>query len=172
MTVTELAARVMLAVVFAVAAISKCRSRATMTRFTAGLDDFVWLPARFRTPTAIGVVISELAAVLLLFTLREAGAALVLGLLVAFTVATVQAGRAAACRCFSSATTPGTGSTAAFVTRNALLAAAALAAGLLPGGAETLPVWGAAAGAGAIAGAVTIGWDELVYLLGDSATSA
>lgn len=172
MTVIELTTRVMLAVVFAAAAISKCRSRKAMAEFTAGLDDFAWLPARFRIPTALVVVTTELAAVLLLFTARQAGAALVLGLLIGFTVATVQAGRAAACQCFGSAATPGSGSTAAFVTRNALLAVAALAAGLLHGGPATLPLWGAAAGVGLVAGALVIGWDELAYLLRSPARAA
>ncbi|GAA2276745.1 MULTISPECIES: MauE/DoxX family redox-associated membrane protein [Kitasatospora] len=164
MEVLELSARITLIVVFGAAVFGKCRSRRALRQFAAGLADFGWIPARLRLTVALAVLAAEVGAVPLLLGDRQVGAVLAFGLLAVFTVATVQAGRAAACQCFGTADTPAAGGTAAFVTRNSLLMGLALVAGLVPGGAPALPVWVAAVGVGAALGAVVIGWDEVAYL--------
>ncbi|MCX4750513.1 hypothetical protein OG455_34235 [Kitasatospora sp. NBC_01287] len=165
MTGIELTSRITLLVVFAAAAFSKGRSRAALHAFAAGLADIGWLPARLRLPTALGVVLAELATAPLLLATPRAGAAVVLGLLAAFTVTTVAAGRAASCQCFGSGHGPASGGTVAFLLRNSLLAGAALAAGLLPSHPAAPAMWVATAGAGTALAAVVVGWDELAYLV-------
>jgi hypothetical protein len=165
-----LTARVLLAVVFAAAACGKARNRAALARFAGGLADFRWIPVRLRRLTAAAVVAAEVAAVPLLFLAPRAGAVLSVGMLAAFTVATVAAGRQASCQCFGPGrTTGGGGGGAAFVSRNVVLMAAGLLVGLVPCGAADSTVWVTAAGTGAICGAMIAAWDELGYLLGRSA---
>ncbi|MEU8588818.1 MauE/DoxX family redox-associated membrane protein [Streptomyces sp. NPDC048664] len=172
MTTVQLAARVLLVVVFGAAAINKGRGRAALAAFTADLADFRWLPAGLRRPTAVAVVGAEVLAVVLLAAVRQAGAALVLVLLAGFTLATLRAGRAADCRCFSAASRAARGSAGAFVLRNCLLAAAALAAALAPGGPAGPARMVAAVGAGVVAGTLVVRWDDLVYLLRGPAPAA
>lgn len=165
MTVVELTARITLIVVFGAAFAGKCRSRQALTEFTAGMADFGWLPARLRTPAALAALAAELAAVPLLLGARRLGALLAFGLLLVFTVATVTAGRAAACQCFGNGRAPAAGGTLAFVTRNAFLLGLALAAGLVPGAAASPAQWAASAAGGAVLGALVVGWDDVVYVL-------
>ncbi|MEU6236135.1 MauE/DoxX family redox-associated membrane protein [Kitasatospora sp. NPDC047058] len=164
MTMLQLAARALLVVVFGAALVGKARSRAALAAFAADLADFRWLPAGLRRPAAVGVIAAEVAAVVLLATVRQAGAVLTLGLLAAFTVATLQAGRAADCRCFGAARRGARGSARGFVLRNSLLAAGALAAALAPGGGVAPALAAAALAAGAGAGAVIVRWDDIAYL--------
>ena len=171
MTMLQLAARALLVVVFGAALISKARSRAALAAFAADLADFRWLPAGLRRPAAVAVIVAELATVALLATVRQAGAVAVLVLLAGFTVATLQAGRAADCRCFGAAKPAARGSTAGFVLRNSLLATGALAVALAPGGDVAPALVAVALGAGAAAGAVVVRWDDIVYLFQEPATT-
>ncbi|MGW4891993.1 MauE/DoxX family redox-associated membrane protein [Kitasatospora sp. NPDC004240] len=171
MTMLQLAARALLVVVFGAALVSKARSRAALAAFAADLADFRWLPAGLRRPTAVGVIAAEVATVALLVAVRQAGAAVTLVLLAGFTAATLQAGRAADCRCFGVAKPAAGGSATGFVLRNCLLAAGAIAVALAPDG-EVAPALAAAALAlGAVAGAAIVRWDDLAYLFRGPATA-
>ncbi|MCG6495648.1 MauE/DoxX family redox-associated membrane protein [Kitasatospora sp. A2-31] len=164
MTMLQLTARALLVVVFLAALVSKARSRSALAAFTADLADFRWLPAALRWATAVGVIAAEVAAVVLLATVRQLGAVAVLVLLTGFTAATLQAGRAADCRCFGAAKPAARGTARGFVLRNCLLAAAALAVALAPGGAVAPALTAAALAVGAGAGAVIVRWDDIAYL--------
>ncbi|WP_406208094.1 hypothetical protein OH807_36125 [Kitasatospora sp. NBC_01560] len=164
MTMLQLAARALLVVVFGAAVISKARSRAALAAFAADLAGFRWLAAGLRRPTAVAVIVAELATLALLATVRQAGAAAALVLLTGFTVATLRAGRAADCRCFGRARPAARGSAAGFVLRNCLLAAGALGAALAPGGDVAPALAVVALGAGAAAGALVVRWDDIAYL--------
>jgi hypothetical protein len=169
MAVAEIALRIVLAVVFAVAFGSKVRSRTAYAEFADSLGDIGWLRGRVRAVAAAAVPAVEAAVVILLalpWTVL-AGLAAALVLLAVFTVVT---GREAArghrvrCRCF------GAGSARigpAQIVRNLLLAAAA-AAGLAiePGshgsaGAAALVV---AIGIALLTALTLIRWDDLAYL--------
>jgi hypothetical protein len=169
MAVAEIALRIMLAVVFAVAFGSKLRSRAAYAEFADSLGDIGWLRGGRRAVAAAAVPAAEAAVVVLLalpWTVL-AGFTATLVLLAAFTVVT---GREAArghrvlCRCFGAGTArigP------AQILRNVLLAAGA-AAGLAiePGshgaaGAAGLVV---AIGVALLAALALIRWDDLAYL--------
>jgi hypothetical protein len=168
MAVAEIALRIMLAVVFAVAFGSKLRSRAAYAEFADSLGDIGWLRGG-RRAVAAAVPAAEAAVVVLLalpWTVL-AGFTATLVLLAAFTVVT---GREAArghrvlCRCFGAGTAR-IGPTQ--ILRNVLLAAGA-AAGLAiePGshgaaGAAGLVV---AIGVALLAALALIRWDDLAYL--------
>ncbi|WP_354645353.1 MauE/DoxX family redox-associated membrane protein [Kitasatospora camelliae] len=168
MSVLVLGCRALLAVVFVVAVAGKARSRASVAAFTASLADFRWLPARLRSPVAVGTLTAEAAAVVLLAVAARAGAAAVLALLSVFTVATLRAGRAADCGCFTSgraASGRAASGAGAFLGRNALLAVAALAVVSGPDR-PVAPAPGAVAVlAGAAVGLLVTRWDDLAYLL-------
>ncbi|MFI6845161.1 hypothetical protein OG535_05950 [Kitasatospora sp. NBC_00085] len=170
MTMLQLAARALLVVVFGAALTGKARSRAALAAFTADLAGFRWLPAALRRPTAVGVIAAELVTVVLLATVRQAGAVAALVLLTGFTVATLRAGRAADCRCFGPAKPAARGSAGGFVLRNSLLAAGALTAALAPGGDVAPALAAAALAAGVAAGALVVRWDDIAYLFQGPAT--
>src|ERR1700730_2377862 len=79
---------------------TKIRSMKAFRSFSAGLTSFGWLPARLRSATAIAVVSTEVATGLLAWAAPMLGASLALALLLVFTAATLQAGRAGNCQCF------------------------------------------------------------------------
>jgi hypothetical protein len=173
MAVAEIALRVVLGVVFAVACGSKLRSRAAYAEFADSLSDIGWLRGPVRTVAAAAVPAAEAAVVLLLalpWTVLG-GWAVALVLLAAFTVVT---GREAArghrvrCRCFGAGTAQ---IGPAQIVRNVLLAVAA-AAGLIiePGSHGTAGAAGlvAAIGIALLAALALIRWDDLAYLAGTS----
>jgi methylamine utilization protein MauE len=105
MAAGEIALRTVLAVVFAVAFVSKVRSRAAFGRFARTLDGFGLLRGRRRTAAALVVPAAE-AALLVLLGLPGtalAGFAAALTVLAVFTGAVgweLAAGRTVRCRCF------------------------------------------------------------------------
>jgi hypothetical protein len=169
MAVAEIALRVVLGVVFAVAFGSKLRSRAAYAEFTDSLSDIGWLRGPVRAAASVAVPAAEAAVVVLLalpWTVLGGWVA-ALTLLAVFTVVT---GREAArghrvrCRCF------GAGAARigpAQLVRNVLLVAAALAGLVIePGshgaaGAAGLVV---AVGIALLAAVALIRWDDLAYL--------
>jgi hypothetical protein len=169
MAVAEIALRIVLAVVFAAAFVSKLRSRAAYAEFADSLGDIGWLRGRWRTAAAAAVPAAEAAVVVLLalpWTVL-AGLAAALLLLAVFTAVT---GREAArghrvrCRCFGAGTArigP------AQIIRNLLLAAGA-AAGLAiePGSHGTAGAAGLVVGIGValLAALALVRWDDLAYL--------
>ncbi|MEV8100273.1 MauE/DoxX family redox-associated membrane protein [Kitasatospora sp. NPDC085879] len=163
MSYAQLGCRALLAVVFAVAVAGKARNRATVAAFAAGLADFPWIPARLRGPVAIATLAAESVTVTLLAGAARAGAALALGVLVLFTVATLAAGRAGDCHCFGSARVT-SGSRRTFLGRNALLALVALAVVLLPGGPVAMAPGTVSLVAGVATGLVVTRWEDLAYL--------
>jgi hypothetical protein len=155
---------VLLTLVFAVAAGSKLRSLKALWTFSDELASFRWLPSRLRRVTALAVVCAELATGLLVWVAPPSGAGLALVLLLVFTAATLQAGRAGDCQCFGEAKGAEVGGTALFVSRNLLLAATA-AFLTLPGPAfPAFPSGLAAATGGLLLAVLVIRADDLVYL--------
>jgi Methylamine utilisation protein MauE len=170
MAVAEIALRIVLAVVFAVAFGSKLRSRAAYAEFADSLGDIGWLRGPVRAVVAAVVPAAEAAVVVLLalpWTVLT-GLVTALVLLAVFTAVT---GREAArghrvrCRCF------GAGPARigpAQILRNVLLAAGA-AAGLAiePGSHGTAGAAGlvVAIGIALLAALALIRWDDLAYLV-------
>lgn len=105
MAAGEIALRTVLAAVFAVAFVSKVRSRAAFDRFARTLDGFGPLRGRRRTAAAFAVPAVEAALLVLLAVpgTALAGFAAALTVLAVFTGAVgreVAAGRTVSCRCF------------------------------------------------------------------------
>jgi hypothetical protein len=173
MAVAEIALRVVLGVVFAVAFGSKLRSRAAYAEFADSLSDIGWLRGPVRTAAAAAVPVAEGAVVVLLalpWTVLD-GMAIALLLLVVFTAVTSREaarGHRVLCRCFGAGTAR-IGPTQ--IARNVLLAAAA-AAGLIiePGSHGGAGAAGlvAAIGIALLAALAVIRWDDLAYLAGTS----
>lgn len=146
-----LAARIVVAAAFAVAAIQKLRVHSRLTTQLAGFG----VPASFVAPTAVVLPVAELAtaAALVVFAGSSVPAFVAVGLLALFTgavVANLAQGRHPPCPCFgASSAAPLSART---VVRNGwLLALAVLATGSITGG----DAWGVAAWT-AILGAVTV----------------
>jgi methylamine utilization protein MauE len=175
------AARSLVAVVFAVSAVSKLRGRSALDEFVASLRQF-GVPAGWRRPVGIGVALGEGAIPVLLVgaalagpssgtaarALVGAGFGLAAGMLAAFTLAiarAVRGGVRAPCRCFGASSTP---MGRPHLVRNGLLLAVAvvgLAGALL--GPVASPGLGVAAVAilpGLVAGALVMSFDDLVAL--------
>lgn len=165
MTCVDHACRALLAVVFLLAVVGKAHSRTAFKTFAAGLADFSWLPASARRALAMATLLIETtASVLLAVAAPRLGALLALALLAVFTAATVQAGRTESCQCFGASNAPGGGGMSTFLTRNALLATAALIVGTLPTGSLSPAKEVTALITGAGAGALITRWDDLRYL--------
>lgn len=146
-------ARGMLLVVMAIAAIAKLRAPHELVPVMRAMG----LPlARPATVIALGLI--ELAAVALLVVSPVAGCALVLALLVAFTLGLISALRrreSIACHCFGAGSAPIGRS---HLVRNGLLIAISISGLLVPGGElDSLAI-------GAIAGGAITAWDELAVL--------
>lgn len=168
MSAVELGCRLMLAVVFVLAAQSKVRGRKALADFTQTLGQFGF-PRSWSGPLAITFIIAELACALLLLVAAAAGYGLALALLGGFTLGIARVLRGGAkvrCRCFGASDTP---MGAAHLVRNGLLLSVALlgAVGHGLGAREPLPVGvGVIAGAvGLLAGFFVTRWDDLVFLL-------
>ncbi|MET8863873.1 MauE/DoxX family redox-associated membrane protein [Nonomuraea sp. NPDC004580] len=157
--------RVMLAVVFLAAAVSKVRNRRDRAAFRTSLGAF-GVKARFRPAVAAAVIAGELATAALLAADATALAGLALGsaLLIAFAVtigAVLRRGSSVSCRCFGASTQP---LGRRHLVRNALLLLVAAA-----GVTGTAPAAGWDPGALLVAGfmavivaALVISYDDLV----------
>jgi hypothetical protein len=169
MVAVEIALRTVLAAVFAVAFVSKVRSRAAFGRFARTLDGFGLLRGRRRIAAAVAVPVVEAA---LLVLLAVPGAALV-GFAAAFAVLAiftgavgreVAAGRTVSCRCFGGgAERMG----APQIVRNLVLlgcaAAGAVLAATSRGGASASALVLAVGGA-LLAAAFIVRWDDVATL--------
>ncbi|MEU3454358.1 MauE/DoxX family redox-associated membrane protein [Micromonospora sp. NPDC006766] len=168
MRAVELAARLLLALVFLTAVVGKLRARAGFAGFADSVRQF-GVPARWATPVARLTVGVEAAVVVLLAVPRTVPAGLLLaaGLLGVLTVGIVGAlrrGARPACPCFGAADAP---IGPRHVARNLALTAAALL-GLLGWAAASPPLSAPAAlitaGVAVPLAAVVIRLDDLVAL--------
>jgi hypothetical protein len=169
MAALDIGLRTILAAVFAVAFVSKVRSRAMFTEFAGTLADFGWLRGRRRSAVALAVPAAEAVLVVLLAipVTVMAGFAMAVVMLAVFTGVTgreVAAGRLVRCRCF------GGGSArigSAQLARNLLLlgcagAGVALAATSTGGASAWMLVL--AIGGALLAATFIVHWDELATL--------
>lgn len=161
MSWSDLAARTVLGLVFAVALAAKLRTRRT---FRGSLTGLGWLPARFATPAALLITAAEAATLALLCLPGPAGFAAAAALLAAFAAGialTIHKGQKAHCHCFgSSGGVLGT----RHIARNVMLILVAVigTAGTGPPDPATAVL---ATGLGALLAAAVVHWDELAFLL-------
>ncbi len=167
----DVAARVLLVTVFAVALAGKVSSGAAFGAFTESLRRMDAVPAaRVELAARATVMVEALVVVLLVVPAAAAAAvgfALAAGLLLVFALAIARAvagGRQVPCRCFGASSTPlGRG----HVVRDVLLAVAALAglaAALQPGDAVLAGALVAAV-AGLVLGALFTSYDTLAAVV-------
>lgn len=168
MSAVNLGCRLLLAVVFALAALGKARGRKAFEDFIQTLGNFGFPPSWAGAPLAATLILAEAASALLLLVGMAAGYALALALLGGFTLGiawVLRRGAQVACRCFGASNTP---VSAAHLVRNGLLLAitvlGAAGHGAAPG--EPLPAgMSALAGTvGVLAGLFITRWDDLVFL--------
>ena len=171
MAALEIGFRTLLATVFAVAFISKVRSRAAFAEFARTLGDFGWLAGRRRSAvTGLVVPAAEAALVVLLAVpvTAFAGFAAAIGVLSAFTGAAareVAAGRLVRCRCFGGGAAR-IGPTQ--LARNGVLlgcAVAGLVLALTSGGGATAWLLVLTVGGALLAAAFIVHWDDLATLV-------
>ncbi|MGK5739799.1 MauE/DoxX family redox-associated membrane protein [Micromonospora sp. URMC 103] len=110
MRAVELAARLLLALVFLAAVIGKLRTRAGFTAFAGAVGQF-GVPSRWAAPVARLAVATEAAVVVLLALPATVPAGLLLaagllGVLTAAIVGALRRGARPACRCFGAADAP------------------------------------------------------------------
>jgi Methylamine utilisation protein MauE len=165
----DLACRVLLAVVFGWAALSKLAGRGSLHDLARTLPAF-GVPPRWATPAVAALLAGAEALVVGLLAAAPApafllAAALLLGFSAGIASA-LRSGRTVSCRCF------GRGAAAigpAHLVRNGLLLLAAglgLAAVLAePGGRPATPVAAASILAGLVLGGLAARWDDLVFIL-------
>ncbi|HZI16600.1 MAG TPA: MauE/DoxX family redox-associated membrane protein [Myxococcus sp.] len=169
MSAVDWGCRLLLAVVFALAAGSKAWSRESFKDFTRTLGSFGVPKALEGAPLAAAVVVAEALCVLLLLAAAPAGYALALLLLGGFTLGLVRAWRGAepvSCRCFGASASP---VGPAHLARNGLL----LSVGVLGmlghqagmAGPAPLEVALLAGAIGVLAGVFVTRWDDLVFLI-------
>ncbi|WP_338026010.1 MauE/DoxX family redox-associated membrane protein [Corallococcus macrosporus] len=164
----NLGCRLMLATVFALAALGKARGRRPFDEFIQTLENLGFPRALAGAPLAATLVLTEAASALLLGVGVAAGYALALALLVGFTLGiawVMRRGEKVACRCFGASNAP---VGAAHLVRNGLLLAVTVAGAVSHPSASG----GLAMGMGVIAGTVGVlaglfvtRWDDLVFLL-------
>jgi hypothetical protein len=170
MAVVEIALRTVLALVFAVAFISKVRSVSAFGEFASSLNGIGWLPRPGRAAAARLIPLSEAAVVGLLVV--PATVALGFGLsgllLAVFTVVTgaeVANGRQVQCRCFGAGSAP---IGPAQIARNVVLLAVSLA-GLaiepISHGHATGAALILAFGLAVLVAVALVRWDDLVFLV-------
>ena len=164
------ASRFLIGIVFIVSAITKLRSKASFASFVRATRRMRVVPRPLVKQTAILVVASEVAIVVLLAiptaVTALAGFVVAFGLLAGFTVGIVVAvrdGQTEPCACFGKSTTPIGPQHAA---RNAflLLAVVGGAAGTIAGGAIDLGLGAVAALGGLVFGALVTTFDDLYEL--------
>ncbi|MFI5912132.1 MauE/DoxX family redox-associated membrane protein [Dactylosporangium sp. NPDC051541] len=170
----EVAARLLLATVFAVALFGKVTGGRAYAAFADSIARMRVLPARVARPAALASVVTEGAVVLLLVLpwrwAAVAGFVLAAGLLAVFAAAiaiSLRGGNRAPCRCFGASATPlGRG----HIVRNLILIVIALtglaAAAAVGAGAGAIAIPGAvvAGAAGLVAGIVVTAYDDIVTL--------
>jgi hypothetical protein len=167
----DVAGRVLLGIVFAIACIGKVRSAAAFNAFAESLRDLGWLTGSARRAVAVAIPASEGAVVILLAWPATAswGFAAGLSLLGALTIGAgiaIGRGQRVECRCFGSTAKP-MGATE--LIRNGILIAVALA-GLTAGlSAQHGPVSAVGmtltVGIAWLGGLLIVGWDEISYLI-------
>ncbi|MEU8423886.1 MauE/DoxX family redox-associated membrane protein [Micromonospora sp. NPDC048835] len=177
MRALELTARLLLALVFAVAVIGKLRTRAGFAEFVGSVRQF-GVPARWASPTARVAVAAEAAVVVLLAVSRTVPAGLLiaaglLGVLTAAMVVALRRGARPACRCFGAGDAPIGGR---HVVRNVALATVALL-GLLgwatgSGPPPSAPTVLFAVGVAVPLAAVVVRLDDLVALFAPTRSRA
>lgn len=165
----DLACRLALAAVFAVAAGGKLRDRAARARFVTALGDFGLPRALVGVTLATTIALAELAAAGSMLGLPRAGYPLALALLACFTAAiaaVVRRGATTACRCFGATDAPVGPS---HLARNAVLATIAVVGVFAhltaPGGIASGAPEIAAGALGALIGLALTRWDDLAFLL-------
>jgi len=170
MTVVEVALRIVLAVVFVIAFISKVHSRSAFGEFAGSLDDIGWIRRRWRSTVAVLIPMLEAAVVVLLVGPASVMFGFASGavLLVAFTAITgaeIAKGHRVRCRCFGAGAAP---IGPAQIARNVVLLIASIA-GLAIEPISHGSVSGArlvlAIGLAALAAVALVRWDDLAYLL-------
>lgn len=169
MNYLDIGCRALLTVVFAAAVTGKIRP-ADFAGFVASLAPIRWIGAAARRPAAVATVAAEAATILLLWIpgTTVAGYLLAVGALAAFTATLVtglRQGTSLRCRCFGYDAGP---VRPHHVARNLGLGVVAVLG--LATAATTMMVtdpagWAIAALVGAVAGLVTIRWDDLAFLL-------
>ena len=170
MAAVEIALRTVLAVVFAIAFISKVRSRAAFTEFASSLADIGWLRRRWRSAAARLIPVFEATVVVLLVVPATValGFAVTAVLLAAFTAVTgaeVAGGRRVRCRCFGAGGAP---IGPAQIARNVVLlieSAAGLALEPVSHGHPGGPGLVVAFGLAVLAAIALVRWDDLAYLM-------
>lgn len=160
--------RLLLAVVFVLAAASKARGRKSLAEFIQTLERFGFPRSWAGVPLAVSVLLAEALAALLLLAAPRVGYALALVLFTGFTAGIALAlrrGEAVACRCFGASETP---LGAAHLVRNGLLIAVTLSGAvshwLGPGVPPPLGMSVIVGFVGALAGLFVTRWDDLVFL--------
>lgn len=168
-----LTTRVLVGLVFTVAAVGKLAGRARLTEFAGSLAPLGRPPVGW-LPIAAGTAVVELAvAVLVAFSAtHRLGLGLATAVLLVFCVAIARAmrlGRRVTCHCFGRS---GAVLGRPHLVRNALLAACAAAAVVVPPGpALGFDTGAAAALVGTFAALVAINWDSLAGLVGKADTA-
>ncbi|SRR6266496_1444630 len=162
----DLAARIVLGLVFAVAVAGKVR---TWRGFSDSLGGFGWLPGRLVAPVAVMIMVAEAAIAVLLCLPGHGGFLVAALLLVVFDIGiavTLHKGQKVPCRCFGSSGQP---LGARHLARNFVLLVIALT-GFTGGVPVNLVGAVVVAGLSALFAAALIHWDELVFLTGTEKT--
>jgi len=168
-----LAARVLIGLVFAVAAVGKLAGRTRLLEFADSLAPLGRSPVGW-LPIAAGTAVAELAvAVLVGFSpTYRLGLGLATAVMLVFCAAiarSMRLGRRVTCRCFGRS---GAVLGRAHLVRNALLAGSSAAAlAVPPGPGLGLDTGAAATLVGAFAALVAINWDGLAGLVGRADTA-
>ncbi|WP_371877595.1 MauE/DoxX family redox-associated membrane protein [Pyxidicoccus parkwayensis] len=168
MNAVNLGCRLMLATVFALAALGKARGRKPFDDFIQTLENFGFPHSLAGAPLAATLILAEAASALLLLVGVMAGYVLALALLAGFTLGiawVMHRGEKVACKCFGASNTP---VGAAHLVRNGLLLTITVVGAVShPSGSGGLAVgMGVIAGtAGVLAGLLVTRWDDLVFLL-------
>ncbi|GHJ43351.1 hypothetical protein Cs7R123_06930 [Catellatospora sp. TT07R-123] len=171
MPYVEVACRLLLATVFAIALVGKVSSRSAWVAFELSLRDMDVVPESRRPAAARASAATEAVIIVcLLIPGRVAGAVgflLAAGLLAVFAVAiaaVVRRKRAVACRCFGASATPLSGR---HIARNVSLIAVAIAGAVATTATAELPLPAAvlAGVVGALVGMLVAALDDLVALL-------
>ena len=169
MVAAQIALRTLLAAVFAVAFVSKVRSRSAFGRFARTLDGFARLRGRRRIAAAVAVPAAEAGLLVLLAVpgAALAGFAAAFAVLAVFTGAVgreVAAGRTVSCRCFGGgAQRMG----ASQIVRNVVLLGCAAAGVVLAAtsrGETSASALVLAVGSALLAAVFIVRWDDLATL--------
>ncbi|WP_235685880.1 MauE/DoxX family redox-associated membrane protein [Corallococcus silvisoli] len=167
MNAVNLGCRLMLAIVFALAALGKARGHKPFEEFIQTLENFGLPRFLAGAPLAATLILAEATSALLLLVGMGAGYVLALLLLAGFTLGlawVIHREKKVACRCFGASNAP---VSAAHLVRNGLLLAITVIGAVThAAGSGGLAVgMGVIAGTvGALAGLFVTRWDDLVFL--------